>query len=138
MDLPGYGYAVGPDKAVSSWQESTQEYLLTRHQDSKTLQRVFLLQDSRLGVPQPIDDTVASWLEDYGIPYTIVLTKSDDPRVAIKHANICALKYQQLRTTTESCFMSPFIHVTSANKETGLVELLSSVVTEFETKQQTQ
>ena len=137
VDLPGYGYAVGPDRAIDSWQKSTQEYLLTRHRESKTLRRVFLLQDSRLGVPQSIDATVASWLDEAEIPYSIVLTKADNPRLAIKHANLILIRYEELMQSASEdddtlCCLSPVVHVTSAKKETGLVELLSSVVTEFE------
>lgn len=133
VDLPGYGFAKGPDKAVTSWQETTQDFLLTRHRESKTLKRVFLLQDSRLGLPQPIDMTVAEWMEEAEIPYTIVLTKADDPRLSIKHANLCALKYLELRSRIEEgCHMSPVVHITSAKKETGLGELLSSVISDYD------
>lgn len=125
VDLPGYGYAVGSDTAVQSWQAATQTVLLQRR-DAGTLRRVFLLQDSRLTAPQSIDQDVQDWLEEAEIPYTIVLTKADDSKTTasstptttggesnnrnsvggggqtvagvIKHVNLCCLRFQQLWT----------------------------------------
>ena len=37
---------------------------------------VFLLIDSVVGV-QPLDEKMMEWLEFFGIPYTVVLTKTD-------------------------------------------------------------
>lgn len=132
VDLPGYGFAVGPDNAVDSWQQTTQEYLVARR-EAGALRRVFVLQDSRLGLPQSIDDSVCSWLENEGIPYSVVLTKADSPLLAVKHANMLCLKYMQLSMDDQSdvCYMSPMIHITSAKKGTGLVELLSTIASEL-------
>jgi GTP-binding protein len=132
VDLPGYGYAIGPDQAVDSWQQTTQDYLTTRR-DAGALRRVFVLQDSRLGVAQDMDDSVCSWLDEAEIPYSIVLTKADAPLMAIKHANMCSLRYQRLlvENPDEPVYMSPVIHITSAKKGTGLVELLSTIAPEL-------
>lgn len=103
VDLPGYGYAVGPDGAVASWQSATQDFLLQRR-DAGPLRRVYLLQDARLAAPQPIDNDVLGWLDEAEIMYTIVLTKADGHRDGhgsgstagvVKHANLCSLRYQQ-------------------------------------------
>ena len=105
VDLPGYGFAVGPDAAVETWQVATQDYLRQRR-DTETLKRVFILQDARLQSPQPVDGDVLRWLEDEQIPHTVVLTKADDHHTimnkssstagVIKHANICCFRYYQL------------------------------------------
>jgi GTP-binding protein len=104
VDLPGYGYAVGPDDAVETWQASTQEFLLHRR-DAGTLRRVFVLQDARLESPQRIDGDVILWLENANIPHTVILTKADDHHSVnrsgstagvIKHANLCSLRYHLL------------------------------------------
>lgn len=140
IDLPGYGYAKAPDAKVDAWQGATQDFLLQRL-DNGTLRRVFLLQDARLEVPQNIDGSVASWMEDAGIPYTIVLTKADSigsnetsPGV-VKHANINAMRFHHRWMDTNkdgsTMYMSPFIHATSSKKNTGIAELLSSVFAEF-------
>jgi ribosome biogenesis GTP-binding protein YsxC/EngB len=77
VDLPGYGYAVGPDTAVDAWQASTQDWLL-RRRDSGHLARVYLLLDSRRdNVTSVEDQTVWSWLDEADMCYTIVFTKSD-------------------------------------------------------------
>jgi GTP-binding protein EngB required for normal cell division len=104
VDLPGYGFAVGPNSAVETWQAGTQDFLRNRR-DAGTLRRVFLLQDARLTQPQPIDGDVTRWLEEENIPHTIILTKADDHHTTnssgstagvIKHANLCSLRYHQL------------------------------------------
>jgi GTP-binding protein EngB required for normal cell division len=107
VDLPGYGYAVGPNSAIDTWQIATQDYLCQRR-DMGTLKRVYVLQDARLQSPQPIDGDVLHWLEEAEIPHTVVLTKADDHNVpddknggtskagVIKHANICCFRYYHL------------------------------------------
>ena len=105
VDLPGYGFAVGPDSAVETWQVATQDYLRQRR-DVEALKRVYVLQDARLQTPQQIDGDVLRWLEDEEIPHTVVLTKADDHHTimnktgstigVIKHANLCCLRYHQL------------------------------------------
>lgn len=105
VDLPGYGFAVGPDSAVETWQVATQDYLRQRR-DAGALKRVYVLQDARLQTPQQVDGDVLRWLEDEEIPHTVVLTKADDHHTimnktgstigVIKHANICCFRYHQL------------------------------------------
>jgi GTP-binding protein len=146
VDLPGYGYAIGPDRAVSRWQAATQAFLLHRR-DADTLKRVYVLQDARLQIPQSMDLAVQSWLDEADIPYTVVLTKADDQddrtgrtAAVVKHANLCLLRYQQHWAeqapefdgdTEGSILMSPFVHATSARKGTGLAELLASINESF-------
>jgi GTP-binding protein EngB required for normal cell division len=104
VDLPGYGYAVGPYSAVETWQAGTQDFLRQRR-DAGTLRRVFILQDARLTKPQLIDGDVTRWLEEENIPHTVILTKADDHHTlnssgstagVVKHANLCSLRYHQL------------------------------------------
>lgn len=126
VDLPGYGYARGPKQAVARWQKYTQEFLLTR-QSAGTLQHVFLLQDARLGRPQRMDDLIMEWLEEHQLPHTIVLTKCDDnPKAAMRHANLCSAALLHKTAMQESTTRSPFIHVTSAKKNFGIMALFSS------------
>ena len=153
VDLPGYGYAAAPDPKVGEWQDATQQFLL-RRRDAGTLRRVFLLQDARLQVPQNLDHTVAAWMDEAEIPYTIVLTKADTvtadgKRTAgiIKHVNLNALRFHQQylehlqdveddndddKNTSKTVCMSPFVHATSSRKNTGIAELLPSIFSEFE------
>lgn len=133
IDLPGYGFAVGPDKAVDSWQKITQDFLLQRR-DSNNLRRLFLLVDARHGATN-MDRTVMGWMEEAEIPFTIVLTKSDAIRLPelVKQVNIVCLRYHHQSLSAEAV-MSPIVHVTSAKNGNGIAELLSAIETEFSSK----
>ncbi|GAX24569.1 GTP-binding protein [Fistulifera solaris] len=128
VDLPGYGFAVGPDEAVEEWQRRTQQFLLRA-----PLTRLFLLQDARVG-PQAFDQTVQGWLEEADIPFTIVLTKSDGARRMadiIKHVNQICMRYHHRQQIDDTLSQSPFVYVTSAKHGTGLDELWTSIESEL-------
>ena len=128
VDLPGYGYAVGPDEAVQEWQRRTQQFLLRA-----PLTRLFLLQDARVG-PQTFDQTVQGWLEEADIPFTIVLTKADGVRRMadiIKHVNQICMRYHHRQQVDGTLLQSPLVHVTSAKLGTGLDELWYMIETEL-------
>jgi GTP-binding protein len=134
VDLPGYGYSVGPDAQVSEWQRRSQRFL-ERSRDAGTLRRLFLLQDVRVGKQTAGDALVMAWLEEAEIPYTVVLTKADrvGKAAVVQHANWCCLRYhhQCSADTLTDVFMSPTVHVTSARRQTGLAELRSGIEAEF-------
>lgn len=128
VDLPGYGYAVGPDEAVQEWQRRTQQFLLRA-----PLTRLFLLQDARVG-PQTFDQTVQGWLEEAAIPFTVVLTKADGARRMadiIKHVNQICMRYHHRQQIDNTLLQSPLVHVTSAKVGTGLDELWSVIEAEL-------
>jgi GTP-binding protein len=155
VDLPGYGYAVGPNERVEEWQRRTQQFLLLQHQPQKLLlSRLYLLQDARVG-PQQFDQSIMGWLDEAEIPYSIVLTKADGVRRRadiVQHVNqVCmryhhqrSLLYQQQQQQLDNgdgdeerqqqhnddemlVFQSPVVHVTSAKTGAGLAELWSSL-----------
>jgi GTP-binding protein len=72
-DLPGYGYADAPKTAIKSWTGLVRRYLRTR----AVLRRVCLLLDSRHGIKE-VDRPLMHMLDDAGVSYQIVLTKTDD------------------------------------------------------------
>lgn len=72
VDLPGYGYAKAPKTEKSSWSELVVNYLLER----KNLTKLYLLIDSRHGIKKN-DKEYMGMLNEFGIPYQIVLTKID-------------------------------------------------------------
>ena len=140
VDLPGYGFAVGPDEAVDAWQGDTQQLLLARR-DSQHLQRVYLLIDARHGCLE-FDFSVMRWLDEACIPYSIVLTKADAVTlpVRIKWVNQVCMRYEHLvgfQTPEEKerdendCWMHPMVHLTSSSSGMGLVELKWSIQQEF-------
>jgi GTP-binding protein len=72
VDLPGYGYAKVPEQIRSSWGKLIEQYLKGRGQ----LVLVVQLVDSR-HEPTALDMMMVGWLDYYGIPFVVVLTKAD-------------------------------------------------------------
>jgi len=72
VDLPGYGYAKLSKAKQDDFNRDISGYLTQRG----NLKHVFLLVDSQLE-PQGGDLSFAAWLQECGIPYSIILTKTD-------------------------------------------------------------
>jgi len=72
VDLPGYGYAKVPKGIRDTWGEMIESYLRNR----EPLKLAIMLVDSRIP-PTDSDQTMKGWLDHFGIPNLIVLTKSD-------------------------------------------------------------
>ena len=72
VDLPGYGFAKVPLKVKAQWKTMVESYLKNR----KTLQLVIILLDIRR-TPSSDEASLMRWLENFGIPFLIVLTKTD-------------------------------------------------------------
>lgn len=72
VDLPGYGFAKVSRAKQSEFNESVSGYLNGR----ENLKQVFALLDSQL---EPLETDLAfiDWLQQCGIPYSIILTKTD-------------------------------------------------------------
>ena len=73
VDVPGYGFAKVPKEEQDRWRRMMENYFRERKDN---IRMVFLLIDSVVGV-QPLDERMIEWLEYLGIPYTVVLTKTD-------------------------------------------------------------
>jgi GTP-binding protein len=72
VDLPGYGYAKVPKGIRDTWGEMIENYLRNR----EPLKLAVMLVDSRIP-PTDSDRTMKEWLDHFGIPNLVVLTKSD-------------------------------------------------------------
>lgn len=72
VDLPGYGYAKVPKGIRDAFGEMVEGYLRNR----EPLKLAIMLVDSRIP-PTDSDRTMKEWLDHFGIPILIVLTKSD-------------------------------------------------------------
>lgn len=72
VDLPGYGYARVPDAVKQEWQVLIEGYLEKR----ENLKLVVLIIDSRRD-PMVEERQFADWMKLQGIPFAVVLTKSD-------------------------------------------------------------
>ena len=72
VDLPGYGYAKVPVSVKKSWGPMIEKYLSTR----TTLSGVVLIMDIRR-TPGQEELSFMDWLDYYGIPAVLILTKTD-------------------------------------------------------------
>lgn len=72
VDLPGYGYAKVSREMQREFNREVSAYLTQR----TNLKQVLLLIDSQIE-PQGGDLSFARWLEECGLPYSIVFTKTD-------------------------------------------------------------
>jgi len=73
VDLPGYGFARGDKKEIENWKRLIEGYF---HKKEKDIALVLVLVDAKVG-PTKDDIQMIEWLEYLGIPYAVVLTKTD-------------------------------------------------------------
>lgn len=71
VDLPGYGYAQASKTEQAKWGELMENYL-----GSGEVSHIFMLIDIR-HEPSAGDKQMFEWIIYYGIPFTLIATKSD-------------------------------------------------------------
>lgn len=71
VDLPGYGYAAAPKDEQKKWGELMEGYL-----SSGRVNHIYMLIDIR-HEPTALDKQMFGYILYYGIPYTLIATKSD-------------------------------------------------------------
>jgi GTP-binding protein len=118
VDLPGYGYAKVSRDQRDLWQENLEEYLKKR----ENLITVFLLVDSNVP-PQAKDIAFTNWLGENEIPFSIIFTKTDKPKVLALNENINTFMKELSKTWVQL----PPHFLTSANKKVGRDELLDYI-----------
>ncbi|WP_137387682.1 ribosome biogenesis GTP-binding protein YihA/YsxC [Rhodoligotrophos defluvii] len=114
VDMPGYGYAQAEKSLVARWQALLRAYLRGRRE----LKRVFVLIDSRHGL-KPADMDMLDLLDAAAVGYQVVLTKADKMKPAALQRIAEQVKNQLARRPAAH----PRLHVTSAEKGTGIPEL---------------
>jgi len=114
VDLPGYGYADAPKTAIKAWTALVRWYLQSR----AALRRVCLLLDSRHGIKE-VDRPLMRMLDEAGVSYQIVLTKTD--KAAAKE--ISAVLQRITGELADHVAAHPAIHLTSAIDRRGIPEL---------------
>ena len=117
VDLPGYGYAKVPKTVKDHWGAMIEDYLRNRDQ----LKLALMLVDSRMP-PTESDTVMKDWLDHYGIPNSVVLTKTD--KISRNQLN------QALRTsahTLNTKEIIPFSAVTGSGKDTILTRIRTAV-----------
>ena len=111
VDLPGYGFALGPAKERETWQAMIEGYLTGR----KSLRMVYVLVDAEVG-PTKLDHQMLDWLRSVDLPYRIVATKCDQvksSRQLAQRRDVAAVLGLQ---TTDIAWVS-------AEKGTGIPDL---------------
>ncbi len=118
VDLPGYGFAKVSQSSRRKWEQMIEGYLRKR----ENLRMVFVLIDARHS-PQKIDLEFLSKLDGWGLPITLIFTKSDKETQAIVAKNV-KLFLDALRKTWQ---FLPQHFVSSAVKKTGRDKILTLI-----------
>jgi GTP-binding protein len=118
VDLPGYGYAEAPKTEVRRWNSLLRGYLRTR----TTLRRVCLLVDSRRGIRE-IDHPLMQMLDESGVSYQIVLTKTDK----LGAGELASVAERTAAELAAHAAAHPEIHLTSALKRRGIGALRATL-----------
>lgn len=119
VDMPGYGYAQAPKENVDAWTKLVFDYLRGR----ATLQRVYVLIDSRHGIKKN-DEDVLDLLDKAAVSYQIVLTKTDK----IKDPAVPKLIAETLGKIRKRPAAYPEVLSTSSEKGRGLDELRAEIM----------
>jgi GTP-binding protein len=117
-DLPGYGYAKVAQGKRLEWKKMIENYLRKR----SNLVVVFVLIDVRHD-PQAIDLNFIRQLGAWGVPFSIVFTKSDKETQRVVQANIKKFT-DALREEWE--FLPPYF-ISSTVKQRGRKEMLAYI-----------
>ena len=123
VDLPGYGYAKVSKNVRKGFSKLITDYTV-KHEN---LCFLFILVDSR-HEPQRIDLEFIDAMGDAGVPFAIVLTKSDKLSSAELERNISAYKDTLSRTWAEL----PLFFTTSSEKRVGRDDILGFIETTLE------
>ena len=118
VDMPGYGFAKASKQEVKQWQAVLRGYLRGR----PGLTRAFVLIDSRLGITPP-DLEMFELLDEAAVAYQLVLTKSDK----IKASELAEVLAATEKAIAKRAAAIPKVHVTSADKFSGLEELKADI-----------
>jgi GTP-binding protein len=111
VDLPGYGFVAGGPARSAGWGAMIESYLTGR----PTLRMVFALVDAKVG-PTRLDFQMIEWLQDKGLPWRSVATKTDQVKASHAVARRREVS-QELGLKPEALFW------VSAEKGSGVREL---------------
>jgi GTP-binding protein len=87
VDLPGYGYASRSQSERAQWKKLVEHFLSTREE----LAGVLILVDVRRG-PEEEETELAEYLDSVGVPYAVVLTKTDKLKRSALAQHLAAIR----------------------------------------------
>jgi len=116
VDLPGYGYAVGPVESREGWSAMIEGYLMNR----PSLRMLYMLVDCKVG-PTKLDHQMREWLMSQNLPYTIVGNKIDQVKPSQRHA-------QQKKIAADLHLPMDQMRWISATEGTGIAPLRQEIV----------
>lgn len=115
VDLPGYGFANAPARVRVTWQAMIEDYLLERDE----IAMIMVLVDGEIG-PTKLDIQMLEWLASYGRPFTVIATKHDKVKSAVRD--------KRKRELAAKCGLEPKQVVwVSASKNVGIDTLRTLV-----------
>ena len=117
VDLPGYGYAKVPFSEKSRWAELMEGYF----QSGRNIKMAFQLIDMRHPATE-FDISMLDFMSQMGIPYTVILTKSDKLNKTETQTRLSLIK-EELGEYADGVQIIPF----SAQNNDG-VEKLREVI----------
>jgi GTP-binding protein len=119
VDLPGYGYAAASKAAMRDWAALIRHYLTTR----ATLRRAYVLIDARRGVTD-VDRPTMTLCDEAALSYQVVITKTD----AVGQTALAEVAESAAAELKRHRAAHPEIHLTSAEKRTGVAALRATLV----------
>jgi len=122
VDLPGYGYAKVSDSERRRWSELIEGYF----DDDRDLRLVVQLWDMR-HAPSKDDYQMLNYMIERGIPFIIVLTKSDKLNKTERTKNLAA--FDEILSDFEGITVIPFSAVNGEGAE-EIREILDQVTAE--------
>ncbi|MBK8722122.1 MAG: YihA family ribosome biogenesis GTP-binding protein [Saprospiraceae bacterium] len=119
VDLPGYGYAKVSKTFKAEFDKLINFYISKREQ----LTNLFILIDSNVP-PQKIDLDFVEKIGEWGIPFSIIFTKTDKNKKGVSiDGNIQLFKNKMLENWDEL----PPTFISSAERRTGKEEILNYI-----------
>ena len=118
VDLPGYGFAITAQSVRRRWEQMIEQYLRKR----SSLLTVFVLIDARL-LPQKIDLEFINQLGKWGVPFTLVFTKTDKVKPGLLETHTKAF----LNAMRETWQFLPQSFITSALTKQGREDILALI-----------
>ena len=112
VDLPGYGFAKRNPEDKKKWSALTDGYF-TSNPNIDRLSLVIQLIDSRMA-PTADDEMMLSFLDESGLPYMVVATKTDKLNATERKKNLEALKNHPL---IKNVSLVPFSSLKGEGKE---------------------